>query len=409
MKKAELKKGMSRCPSPKVTLLPVLGMSVLMSACGTVTSSSSGGTVLFGVQGTRPDSLSALSARSFRALSELSGVNSSVLDVASTSVDIDVLGTGGAVIGVLTLTDARVALEQIKFKTLEEREAEDGVTYGSEDRVALTSDGEDSEEGTDTEDSSSSEFEFEGPYVVDLITNTSTPSFSTISLPAGDYSEIQLKLHKIDGSEDDDEGAQAVDSSDPLFDNSVVLRGTYTPTSGSVQNFTFIYDLDEEFELSGSSNSVGFSLADGVDNSVLVAFRMAKWLDFTGQSADLSSLSGDILLDSTSSGGASSIREIVRDNVKASADYGKDEDGDGQLGAGEDDDDDSSGDDAEDEQSIQGKDLRTGPQAHRMSLGVFLWVIEGGQEGSERFHMRVTRIQEAIAILSDPMKIILSA
>jgi hypothetical protein len=190
---------------------------------------------------------------------------------------------------------------------------------------------------------------FRGPYIVDLIRNESTPSFSTIEIPVGDYREIELKLHKVDGSEEDDEGAQAVAATDALYENSVVLSGTYTPTAGSAVTFSFSYDLSEEFELSGAAASEGFAIAEGQENPILVAFRMAQWLDFTGASKDLSNLAGNITLDETASGDSSTVRELIRDNLKASADYGKDEDGDGHLGKDEDDDSDESGEDENDD------------------------------------------------------------
>jgi len=326
---------------------------VFASACGTDSGTSGDPSVLFAVQGTRPssDALSVTASRAFGALSAFSNSERSVLDTTDTQVEVSVLGIGGSEIGVLTLTDARVVLKEIKLKTLEERESEDEAESESESlsRRGLSGSDDSGDSSDGTEDSSGDEIEFEGPYVVDLVRNESSPSFDTIEIPAGDYREVELKLHKVDGSEKDDDGVQAVGDTDALYDNSVVLSGTYTPTGGSSVTFSFTYDLSEKFELSGATASEGFSVEVGVDNPIIVAFRMAKWFDFTGQSKDLSNLVGNISLDESASGDSSAVREAIRDNLKESADYGKDKDGDGRLGSDEDDDSDESGEDAHDD------------------------------------------------------------
>jgi|GEM_PF-1920472 len=340
--------------------IQVAGLSgvALLSACGTASDSAeSQGSVVFSIEGTRPDSLtgvlSASASRALGALASLAVPSRSVLATSETEVDVPVIGIGGTQIGVLTLSDARVVLKEIKLKTLEERESEDEAESESDDSARRIARSGDDDEGEDDSSDSSSDSEdnikFRGPYIVDLIRNESTPSFSTIEIPVGDYREIELKLHKVDGSEKDDEGAQAVATTDALYENSIVLSGTYTPTAGSAVSFSFTYDLSEKFELSGAAASRGFSVAEGVDNPVVVAFRMVQWLDFTGASKDFSSLAGNITLDEAASGDSSTVRELIRDNVKSSADYGKDEDGDGHLGKDEDDDSDESGEDENDD------------------------------------------------------------
>ena len=47
-----------------------------------------------------------------------------------------------------------------------------------------------------------------------------------------------------------------------------------------------------------------------------------------------------ILLDENASGDNSTIREIIKDNIEESADYGEDEDGSGELESDDDDADD---------------------------------------------------------------------
>jgi hypothetical protein len=344
----------------KALLLSSLGPSLLaLSACGTSAPTSSNGTVSFGVQGTRPDSLTVMSEQALGVLSRLSGAERSPLvDATAEPVEIEVIGTDGSVIGTLTVTDARIVLKRIKFKTLEEREQEDesedvssvrSVLSGSEDGEDA---GEDIEACGDSEDASETEDNvvFRGPFVVNLLTNESTPSFSELDVPAGDYREIEMRMHKVRGCERDDQGAVAVAETDPLYNQSVVIQGSYTASGGAARDFAYIDDEGEEFQLSGASASVGFTVAEGVSQNILVAFRMARWFDFTGLDVSLADASGSgpIQLDVSASDADSQIRELIRENLKASADYGKDEDKDGKLE--KDEDDDSDEDSSEDEQ-----------------------------------------------------------
>lgn len=242
----------------------------------------------------------------------------------------------GVVIGTLTLTDARVALKDIELE--------------SDDEI----DGEDLE------------LDFPGPFVVDLIHNTVIPPLDTVIVDSGRYTQIEINLDKIEGDEDDEGGIQLVDPSDPLFGNSIYLEGTYTgATAGdSVTAVPFIlsFDFDETFELSGVGDSaVGFIAEEGVVNPIIIAFRLARWFNFSdpetnpdGIDFNLLTVSQDtsgqpiILLDEDAgdiSDANDEIREVIEENIEESADYGKDKDGDGELGSDEDDDPDEEDED----------------------------------------------------------------
>ncbi len=271
-----------------------------------------GAVVSLSIQGTRP----AILAKAFAA-------DSVVLPVSDAS---------NVQIGTLVLTDARVVLESIELESDDEVEGED------------------------------LELDFPGPYVVDLIANTVTPSLDTITIDPGVYTQIELELDKIEGDEEDDYGYQLVDSSDALFDHSIYLAGRYSGATagGQVSDVPFImsFDMSEEFELSTvdtttgvADSSVGFSVDDGVINPIIIAFRLLKWFDFSNTETnsdglDFNSLvvaqdtsgAAIILLDENAEGDNEVIREVIEENIEESADYGKDNDGDGDLDSDEDDD-----------------------------------------------------------------------
>jgi hypothetical protein len=168
-------------------------------------------------------------------------------------------------------------------------------------------------------------FEFAGPYVVDLIGQTIDPDPGVVDLPGGVYTELKFKIDTIEGDEVDAAGAQLVAGDDPLFGHSILIVGTFTPTSGTPVDFTFTYDLDAEFELKTVGEvAVGFDVTNGTQNSIIVAFRFHRWFD----GIDPAAFAAD----------PGAYVETLKTNIEASADYGKDVDDDGILSSAEDDD-----------------------------------------------------------------------
>lgn len=245
-------------------------------------------------------------------------------------VAIDIKNSSGVVEGNLNITSARIALKEIEFEL----------------------------ENTQDEEM---EFDFEGPFVVDLLQGTVSPSLSQINLPTGLYKEVKLKIDKIEGDELDESGGSIIPPTDPLFGKSILVSGLYTgPTSnaGNVTNapFQMSFDLDDELELTGANDtSLGFNIEDGDVNALILAFRISKWIDFSNTETNPSGLEpsqievtlGEINLDEASTGNNADIRELVYKNIKESLDYGKDLDEDGRLDIDEDDDPDSEDDDDE--------------------------------------------------------------
>ena len=170
------------------------------------------------IQGTRPAGSTPLAAARLAARSVV------------IPLEIGVVGADGVSQGTITLTDARIALKEFKFKR-PETELEDESDQAENDGVKLR-----------------------GPFVVDLLTDTVTPALAAVDVVAGTYTEIQVKIDKIEGTEEDGGGAPLVDPSDPLFGNSIFISGTYSGTLGGETvvdvPFTMSFDLDEELTLS---------------------------------------------------------------------------------------------------------------------------------------------------------------
>ncbi len=292
-----------------VSLLFFLAI-LFLSRCGTSTGNY--GTQLI-FQGTTPGSLGI--------------INSSTM-AASTGVAVAVVNRDGSANGTLTVTDARLALKEIKIKR---------------DTTGLT----------DAEKAVDSKTKLTGPFLVNLLTNTVSPSLSSLGLATGNYKSIEFKLDKIEGDEKDAAGVQLVAATDGLFGKSIYLEGTFTGTTalGSATDmpFTMSYDIDEELKLEGTNL---FALTQGGAASLIVAFRMPKWFLFSNtavndQNIDFRNItpaSSRIDLNSLSAGNNQKNWQVIKDAIEKSMDFGTDTNGDGKLGKTEDEDDDDSSD-----------------------------------------------------------------
>lgn len=360
------------------SILIILGTLLSMAGCATEDGATSdaggstlvnglpGGSVSLAIQGAGGTAVAA--GALIAPMAMLSA--SSAAALSTTSLSVDVTDAAGTVIGALTLTDARVALKEIKIKLAEEEldgeeSDEDGNGEIEEDEE---SEDEDTLEAKAEEDAKE---KFHGPYVVNLLTDDITPALPAIDMVAGSYDEIELKLHKVDGSEKNDNDEAIIEETDGLFENSVYVSGTYTglTASGPVTDaeFVFSYDLTEEFELTGEDASAGFEVVKDVANPIVIAFQLASWfafndpetnsdsIDFSQVETEVNSNGNTIIsLTKDSNDVGKELREVIRDNIKESADYGKDSDDDGELEENENDDleddiDEEEGDETEDE------------------------------------------------------------
>lgn len=285
-------------------------MLILISGCSGDNTTAGNPLVALSVQATAPGDLSA------------SSFSNSSLN--TNSIIVDVKDSSGVAVGQLNIQSAKIALKEIEFE-LESQQASEEV-----------------------------EFDFKGPFVVNLLDNSISPELPQVELVEGVYNEVKLKIDKIEGDEVDSNGNPVLSPADPLFGNSVVVSGLYTGPTGNQGNvsdmsFELIFDFDDELELTGvGDTSVGFNLESGL-NQIILAFRTAKWLDFSNvetnesgmEPAQIEVVGGVISLTVGSVGNNSSIRDVLYKNIKESLDYGKDIDGDGILESDEDDDPDS--------------------------------------------------------------------
>lgn len=222
---------------------------------------------------------------------------------------IPVLATDGtSVEGLISLDRAFVSLKEINFKNESDDAAE------------------------------KSEIDFKGPFITDLLTNRVNPALPVIPILPGAYNRVTMKLAKF---ENEDLNPTLFQPPEAIFGNSIYLEGNFRSylDSGNGEDIPFrlSFSLDEEFTLAPEGQTSSFSLSSGKTNQFVVDFRLGEWFRFDNPetNSDLFSfkdltIGGKLVLSEDSDGDNQKVWEIIKENIKESADYGLDEDEDGE-------------------------------------------------------------------------------
>ena len=167
------------------------------------------------------------------------------------------------------------------------------------------------------------EFEYEGPYVVNLINQKSFPSLEEVRIDDTTYCKFKFKLEKLD----EDEIPSGVSDNDGIVENSVYIEGLYQEAT------PFVIKLDENQDYEKESNSsTGIDLTAGQVNTIFLVFDLGNLF----QGIDLGTLDqvgGVIYIDQDNNEDA---YETLKDNLFSFSKVKKDSNDDDEL----DDDDD---------------------------------------------------------------------
>lgn len=199
--------------------------------------------------------------------------------VSVPSISFDVKDSMGNVTGVLTLETARAVLTE--FELEQEGATADGVS-----------------------------FDFEGPYLVDIVQGTVTPEIGASTLAEGSYTQLKFKIDKVSATDEEDASLVAdLPVDDPIIGYSMILEGSYTPDVGSIVPVSIKFTEDAEIEINPAGT--GIAISNGTLTDIVVAFRLGSWfkgIDFTAVD-----------------------QSVLKENIKNSVAIGEDEDDDGLL------------------------------------------------------------------------------
>jgi|GEM_PF-6167824 len=191
------------------------------------------------------------------------------------------------------ITTAQIVLSQIEFRTVEE--CQNGSSGGS------------------------SQVDLEGPYVIDLLNNTSSPSLDNINLKEGLYCRIELRLDKLE----DNELPNNIDITDPIVSHSIYIEGK----TGEGISFTAVLEIDDDFRL--QNQSTGFNISNG--DLLFVIFNLNTWFQGINFS-DATVSGGEIQINKDEN---ETIQQTLVSNIKLSSNLLRDENNNGELDSSE--------------------------------------------------------------------------
>lgn len=182
------------------------------------------------------------------------------------------------------ITEARVNIRHIEF------ELSDGDSSNDTDSLENTT-------------------KVTGPFIVDLITGIATPAIGEIELPVGIYERIDVRL-------DDVKSNSTIDSSDDLFENTFVVKGTcdYDTTAGRPFTIILKFNEDVRFESVNGINVSSVGVAD-----ILLTLNVSEWLEGVNITKALED--GDLLLENgnitiVDEDGNDEIESIIKTTIK---------------------------------------------------------------------------------------------
>jgi hypothetical protein len=198
----------------------------------------------------------------------------------------------------ITLTEARIVLKEIDLEPLVSCQTE---------------------EGTIRPESIDVEVDFVGPFVVDLLDNTSIPNVDNIQVPPGRYCEVELNFDKLEKENVPD----GISPDDPIVENALLIQGMRQDGIP----FLVRFKEDDRFKLEGRS-PIGFTIAgDRQITQFFVSFDFNTW--FTGVDLESAVLSdGVILIDDENN---AALKALIVENIIHSSRLFKDLNNDGVL------------------------------------------------------------------------------
>lgn len=122
----------------------------------------------------------------------------------------------------VTFTEATLGIKEIELKM--EEEEFDGDVTGDMENVDV-------------------EYDFGGPFIVDLLLGTSDPDLSSVAFEPGVYNKFEAKISKV------------IDDT-----YSIIVKGMYTALNGTAYEFIFKSDDEIEFKI---ESDLGFPVTEG--------------------------------------------------------------------------------------------------------------------------------------------------
>jgi len=208
--------------------------------------------------------------------SEVGNPNRVALSVVSYDSSLSRVGTHYLLSG-LSIIEARIVLGSIQFRSMESCTDQPG-----EGRI-----------------------DFNGPFVIDLLSNRSFPEIESADIPEGTYCKIDLRFDEL-SQNDLPEG---VSKGDPIIGQSLLIRGSRS------DGIPFVVQIKKKDPFKLKNQGLGFQVGSEGFLDFLIAFDLSVWFtEVDLATADLTS--GTIIIDQNHN---QSLLSKIRRNIKLSA------------------------------------------------------------------------------------------
>ena len=185
-----------------------------------------------------------------------------------------------------TLTEARVNVRHLQFDALEAGTASESITI-------------------------------EGPFIFDLVNQSTDPDLSEMEVSPGVYGRIDIRF---DDAEEED---ALLNAGDPLLDNSMHLQGSFSYDGDSQRSFTMILKFNEDLRF---EDPYGILIEEGTSNDILLRLDVSQWLkgvDITSclEDGDLELEADGSLLINDEGSSCGDIENTIKENIKNNYDF----------------------------------------------------------------------------------------
>lgn len=231
-----------------------------------------------------------------------------------------------------------------------EGEDDDGTPdQGSGDVPGEDDDGTDDNDDNDGDDDED-KVVVEGPFIADLIQGTSTPSLTTLLIPSGLYTRIDVRIEESKA----EDGLLA--AGDPLLGRSLYARGSfeYQGTTHELQ-LRLKFNEDVRFE-----SKTGIEVAETAANDIVLSLDENAWFKGINLAACLDEgnltleADGSLVIDEESGEDeCGDIENVIKDNIEASGSSFEDDEDDDDDGLDDDEDEDDDNDGENDEEESE--------------------------------------------------------
>ncbi len=266
------------------------------------------------------------------------------------------LATADAAGGIVTITEARVVVQEIELGMPEGRSCDDEMEAeiegeddgecapaaapagevlasesadSAEDEAVEDSTDDSADERGEVENETEDHLKFTGPFIVDLLTGTSVPSIADLTVPSGVYTSVEVKVEPLPLE------STAVAADDPLLGQGLVVKGTYDD-GVSVREFLVASRIDKDIEFKPLE---GFTISEALAlNEIIVTFDVNAWFQGINIGACLDSgaptidANGVALITDETPGDACAFKDLLEQNIEQSGTAEVDDDESDDVG-----------------------------------------------------------------------------